>query len=90
MRSFTYDRKYGKIVQDKVNKVSKTQGMSILVLTQVPIIGDIRENPIVTFTTGTAFMNNNEYNIRRLCQKNQEKDVRIRELEEKLEQVKVD
>jgi hypothetical protein len=33
LRSFTYDRKYEKIRKEKVNKVSKTQGMLISVLT---------------------------------------------------------
>jgi hypothetical protein len=59
--------------------------MPILVLTQVPIIGDVRENSIATATAGTSFMNANEYNIRRLCQQNQEKEERIRELEERLQ-----
>jgi hypothetical protein len=90
LRSFTYDNKSGKIVQEKVKKVPTTQGMSISVLTQVPIIGDVRENPIATASVGTAFMNANEDNIRRLCQQNQEKEARIRELEEKLQQMKVD
>jgi vacuolar-type H+-ATPase subunit I/STV1 len=64
--------------------------MPISVLTQVPITGDVRENPIATATAGTTFMSTNEDNIRRLCQQNQEKEERIRELEERLQQVKVD
>jgi len=35
-------------------------------------------------------MNTNEDKIRRLCQQNKEKDDRIRELEDKLQQVKID
>jgi hypothetical protein len=76
-------------MQEQVKKVSTTQGMLISILTQVPIIGDVGENPIATSVVGTAFMNANEDNIKRLCQQNQEKDVRIGELEEKLQQVKI-
>jgi len=60
------------------------------VLTQVCITEDVRENPIGTFITNTTFMSASEDNIRRLCQQNQEKEERIRELEERLQQVKVD
>jgi hypothetical protein len=67
LRSFTYDNKTGKIMQEQVKKVPTTQGMPILVLTQVPITRDVRENPIATATTGTTFMSANEDNIRRLC-----------------------
>jgi hypothetical protein len=35
-------------------------------------------------------MNANEDNIQRLCQQNKEKEERIRELEERLQQVKID
>jgi hypothetical protein len=65
LRSFTYDNKTGKIVQEKIKKVPTTQGMPISVLTQVPITGDVRENPIATTTTNTTFMSANEDNIRR-------------------------
>jgi hypothetical protein len=36
LRSFTYDNKTGKIVQEQVKKVPTTQGMPVSVLTQVP------------------------------------------------------
>jgi hypothetical protein len=90
LRSFTYDNKTGKIMQEKVNKVLTTQGMLISVLMQVPITGDVRENPIATASAGTAFMNANEDNIQRLCQQNQENEAIIKELEHKLLQMKVD
>jgi hypothetical protein len=37
--------------------------MSISVLMQVPMEGDVRENPIATSTVGSTFMNDNEDNI---------------------------
>jgi hypothetical protein len=70
LRSFTYDIKTGKIVQEKVRKVPTTQGIPISVLAQVPVTGYIRENPIASATAGTIFMSANEDNIRRLCQQN--------------------
>jgi hypothetical protein len=63
LRSFTYDNRCGKIVQEKLNKVLIAQGMSITFLTQVFITRDVRENPISTTTAGTMFMNTNEDNI---------------------------
>jgi len=77
-------------VQEKVRKVPTTQGIPISVIAQVPITGDIRENPIASATAGTTFMSANEDNIRRLCQQNQEKEEIIMELEERIQQVKVD
>jgi hypothetical protein len=90
LRIFTYDNKTRNIVQETIKKVPTTQGMPISILTQVPITGDVRKNSIATTTTGTTFMSANEDNIRRLCQQNQEKEERIRELEQRLQQVKVD
>jgi hypothetical protein len=39
LRSFTYDSKIGKIVQEKVKKVHVTKGTPISVVTHVP--GDV-------------------------------------------------
>jgi hypothetical protein len=90
LRSFIYDNKIGKIVQEQVKKIPTAQGMPISVLTQVPITRDVMENPIAIATVSTSFMISNEYNIRRLFQKNKEKEEIVRDLEERLQQVKVD
>jgi hypothetical protein len=50
--------------------------MPISVVTHVPVTGDVRENPIATTTSGSAFMNANVDNIQRLCQQNEEKEAR--------------
>jgi hypothetical protein len=50
LRSFTYDNKTGRIVQEQVRKVPTTEGMPISVVTHVPVTGDVRENPIATTT----------------------------------------
>jgi len=67
LRSFTYDNNSGNIMQEQIKKVKTNQGIPISVLTQVSIIGDVRENPIATAIVGTKFMSSNEDNIRRLC-----------------------
>jgi ribosomal protein L24 len=51
---------------------------------------DVREDPVATTTTNSTFMNANVDNIQILCQQNKEKEARIKELEEKLQQVKID
>jgi hypothetical protein len=48
LRSFTYDSKTGRIVQERVKKVPVTEGAPISVVTQVPVIGDVREDPVAT------------------------------------------
>jgi hypothetical protein len=57
---------------------------------QVPITRDVRENPIATASTCTTFKTINKEIILRLCRKNQENDARIKELEQKLLQMKID
>jgi hypothetical protein len=54
-------------MQEKVNKVLTTQGMSISILTKVPKTGDAKENLISIASVGTTFMKTNEDNIQRLC-----------------------
>jgi hypothetical protein len=73
-----------------VNKVSVTKGIPILVVTHVPMRGDVRENHISTSTTSSTFVNANVDNIQRLFQQNEEKEEKSEELEEKLQQVKLD
>jgi hypothetical protein len=46
LRSFTYDSKTSRIVQERVKKVPVTEGAPISVVTQVPVIGDVREDPV--------------------------------------------
>ena len=55
----------------------------------MPITGDVRENPMATTRAGFAFMDANVDNIQRLFQKNKEKEMKIKELEEKLQQVRI-
>jgi vacuolar-type H+-ATPase subunit I/STV1 len=64
--------------------------MPISVVTHVLITGDVRKNPIETTMTSSTFMNDNVDNIQRLCQQNEDKQARIRELEERLQQVRID
>jgi hypothetical protein len=56
LRSFTYDSKTDKIMQEQLKKVPTTEGIPILVVTHVPITRDVRENPIVTAIADTSFM----------------------------------
>jgi hypothetical protein len=90
LRSFNYDSKTDKIVQEQIKKVPATEGMLVSVVTHFPITRDIRDNPIVTYTIGFSFMNANLDNIHTLCQQNVEKEARIREMEERLQQVRID
>jgi hypothetical protein len=90
IHSFTYDRKTGQIVQERVKKVPAAEGAPLSVVTQVPITGDVRENPVATTREGFAFMDATVDNIQRLCQQNEEKEMKIKELEEKLQQVRID
>jgi hypothetical protein len=66
------------------------KGAPISVVTQVPVTGDVREDLVATTRVGSAFMDANIDNIQRLCKQNEEKELKIRELEEKLRQMKVD
>jgi hypothetical protein len=77
-------------VQERVKKVPTTEGAPLSVVTQVPVTGDVREDPVATTREGFSFMDATIDNIQRLCQQNEEKEVRIRELEERLQQVKID
>jgi small-conductance mechanosensitive channel len=89
IHSFTYDRKTGWIIQERVKKFQH-KGAPLSVVTQVPVTGDVREDPVETTREGFAFMDATVDNIQRLCQQNEEKEMRIKELEEKLQQVKID
>jgi len=71
--SFTYDRKTGQIVEERVKKFPAAKGAPLLVITQVPITRDVRENPMATTRAGFAFMDANVDDIQRLCQKNEGK-----------------
>jgi small-conductance mechanosensitive channel len=69
---------------------SVTKGMPISIVTHVPMMGDVREDPIATTTIRSTFMNTNADNIQRLCKHNEEKEAMIIEIEEKLQQVRID
>jgi predicted nuclease with TOPRIM domain len=73
-----------------VKKVPTTEGAPLSVATQVPVTGDVREYLVAINSAGSTFMDETIDNIQRLCQQNEEKEVRIRELEERLQQVKID
>jgi hypothetical protein len=60
------------------------------VVTQAPVTGDVIEDPVSTTKSSSAFMDATIDNIQRPCQHNQEKVVRIKELEEILQQVNID
>jgi hypothetical protein len=47
----------------------------------VPVIGDVRENPVETTRKGFAFMDATVDNIQSSCQQNEEKEMRIEEIE---------
>jgi hypothetical protein len=66
LRIFTYENKSGKIMHEKVNKVSTTQRMPISVLIQVPITRGVSKNTIAIASTNTVLMNANKDNIQRL------------------------
>jgi hypothetical protein len=70
--------------------MSVMEGDPISVVTQVPVMGDVRKDHVATTRASSAFMDANIDNIQRLCKQNEEKELRIRELEEKLQQIKVD
>jgi hypothetical protein len=84
LKSFMYDSKIGRIVQEQVKKMPVLEGDHISVVTQVLVMGDVREDPVETTRAGSAFMDANIYNIQRLLKQNEEKELRNRELEENL------
>jgi hypothetical protein len=73
-----------------VKEVTIIEGAPISVVTHFPIMRDVREDPIATTMVISMFMNTNVDNIRILFQKNKEKEARIKKLEEKLQQVKIE
>jgi len=82
--SFTYDRKMGWIVQERVKKIPASKGAHLSVVTQVLVTGDVRENPVATAREGFVFMGAIVDNMQRLCQHNEEKEMNIKELEENI------
>jgi len=73
-----------------VNKVPTMERMHIYLTTHVPVTGVVRENPISKTMTTSQFMNDNVENTQRLCQQNEEKEARIKELEGRLQEIKID
>jgi hypothetical protein len=67
-----------------------TKGAPLLVVTQVPITGDVKEDPVETTRAKFAFMDAIVDNVQRLFQQNEEKEMRIKDLEERLQQVRID
>jgi hypothetical protein len=67
-----------------------TWGNPISVLTQTPIIRNFSEDPFAIASTGYDFMNVIEDKVWNLYQQNLEKEARIEEVEEKLQQEKID
>jgi hypothetical protein len=72
-------------VQERVKKVPTVEGDNLLVVNKVPITGDVKEDHVETTREGVAFMDATVENIQRMCQENEEKEMRIRELEERLQ-----
>jgi hypothetical protein len=48
IHNFTYDRKTGRIIQERVKKIPAIEGAPLSVVTQVPVTRDVRENPVAT------------------------------------------
>jgi hypothetical protein len=67
LRSFTYDNKTWKIVQEQVKKVLVTEGAPISVVTHVAIMGYVREGIVVRTMASFVFMNDNLDNIEIVC-----------------------
>jgi hypothetical protein len=84
-----YDSKASRIVQKQVKKMPLMEGDPISIVTQVTFTGDVRKDHVATCRADYAFMDANIDNIQRLCKQNEEKELRIRELEEKLQQVRL-
>jgi hypothetical protein len=63
LRSFTYDSKTSRIMQERVKNMSVMEGDPISVITQVPVMRDVREDPMETTIAGSAFMDANIDNI---------------------------
>jgi hypothetical protein len=53
--------------------MSATEGALISVVTQVPVTGDVKEDPVAIAREGFAFMDVIVDNIQSLCQQNEEK-----------------
>jgi hypothetical protein len=81
LRSFMYDNKNGRIMQEKFKNIPVMEGVTLLVFTQVPVTRDVREDPVAKTRVGFAFMNANIYNIQRLWKQNEENDLKIIEPE---------
>jgi hypothetical protein len=56
----------------------------------VLVTGDVGENLAAIVRVGFAFMDAIVYNMKSLCQQNEEKELNIKELEEKLQKVRID
>jgi hypothetical protein len=55
MKKFKYDKVTGRIVQEKIRKVSVMGGNPISVLTQTLVTENVSEDPISIASVGTAF-----------------------------------
>ena len=73
-----------------VKQVPTIEGASLSVVTQVPFTWDVREDFVATTEAEFAFMDAIVENIQRPCQQNEEKEMKIKELGERIQQVKID
>jgi hypothetical protein len=77
-------------VQQQIRKVPVTGGNPLSVLTETMVEEDVSKYPLSIASTGTSFTTTMEWNLKNLFHQNEEKDARIRELEEQLRHAKKD
>jgi hypothetical protein len=56
----------------------------------VPVTRDVRKNPVETTRERFSFMDETVDNMKRLCQHNMDKELKVKDLEEKLQQLRID
>jgi tryptophan synthase alpha subunit len=83
-KKFIFDKAIGRIVQQQTRKVPVTGGNPFSVITETMVTKDVIKIPAFHSIVGTAFIVATEQNLKNLFHLNEEKDARIRELEEQL------
>jgi hypothetical protein len=78
------------LCNNRFRKVPVTEVNPLSILTETTVVEEISKDPLSIASTDTAFTTTMEWNLKNLFLQNEEKDARIRELEEQLRHAKKD
>jgi hypothetical protein len=83
-KRFKFDEAIDRIVQQQTQKILFIGGNPLSVVTETLVIEDVSKDPLSIAHPSTTFIVEIEKNLKNLFCQNEEKDIRIRELEQQL------